>query len=94
MKKKFRKENSMNMIKDLDGDSDKEISNDKSMNLGTIARAAAQFNSRLLYSTGVSHHFVRSKSDFLNLKKLSKPFVFDQKIHCIHQTLPVISSQR
>ena len=49
--------------------------------LSAVARASTlKMNERLLYDTGASHHFFRHKSDFVNLKKLSKPFEFDQAV--------------
>ena len=57
--------------------------------LGAVARAASlRIKNRLLYDTGASHHFIRNKSDFLSIKKLSKPFEFDQavgKTKLVHQ---------
>nr|ABW72074.1 TE3 [Blumeria hordei] len=35
---------------------------------------------RLLYDTGASHHFVPNKNKFINLKKYSKLFKFDQAV--------------
>lgn len=48
--------------------------------LGTIASAAAKFNNHLLYDTGASHHFVKCREDFVSLRRLTKPFQFDQAV--------------
>ncbi|KAI0994963.1 hypothetical protein K3495_g13218, partial [Podosphaera aphanis] len=47
-----------------------------------LARAASAslMKNPLLYDTGASHHFVRCKSDFVSLRKLHKPFKFDQAV--------------
>lgn len=51
------------------------------ISLSAVARASTMnLKNRLLYDTGASHHFMRHKSDFLSMKKLSKPFEFDQAV--------------
>lgn len=37
-------------------------------------------NNRLLYDTDASYYFMRNKSDFLSMKKMSKPFELDQAV--------------
>lgn len=62
--------------------SDSESDSDSGhISLSAVARASTmKLNNRLLYDTGASHHFMRNKSDFLSMKKLSKPFEFDQAV--------------
>lgn len=70
-----------------DSDSEEHESNtdsdsDAGLRLANVARASCinKKKNPLLYDTGASHHFVRSKSKFVNLVKLSRPFKFDQAI--------------
>ncbi|KAI0992492.1 hypothetical protein K3495_g15693 [Podosphaera aphanis] len=63
-------------------DSDEESINDIDAGNSKVARisSASLDKNPLLYDTGASHHFVRSKHDFLTLAKLRKSFKFDQAI--------------
>ncbi|POS82225.1 hypothetical protein EPUL_006458 [Erysiphe pulchra] len=67
---------------DMDEDTGPEEDRDRDyFALSAVARASSMKNkNRLLYDAGASHHFMRNKSDFVNLKKLFKPFGFDQAV--------------
>ena len=56
-----------------------DIENDGT-SLGMIASVASKFNNRLLYDTGASHHFIKCQDSFVSLKKLKRPFEFDQAV--------------
>lgn len=63
-----------------ESESDLDDSNED-FSINAVAKASSiRMKNRLLYDTGASHHFVNCKSDFLTLKKLSKPFEFDQAV--------------
>ncbi|POS82469.1 hypothetical protein EPUL_006638, partial [Erysiphe pulchra] len=63
---------------EIDFSSDSHSDN---IGLSAVARASySKSNNYLLYDTGASHHFMRKKTDFLFLKKLRKPFEFDQAV--------------
>ncbi|POS84721.1 hypothetical protein EPUL_002814 [Erysiphe pulchra] len=56
-----------------------EPDSDESFSINAVAKASiTRTKNRLLYNKGASYHLVNCKSDFLTLKKLTKPFGLDQ----------------
>lgn len=65
----------------IDDNSSIEDSDSDCFALSAVARASSiKLKNCLLYDTGASHHFMRNKSDFFSMKKLSKLFEFDQAV--------------
>ncbi|KAI0991980.1 hypothetical protein K3495_g16206, partial [Podosphaera aphanis] len=62
--------------------SEESSSEDEGVSVSKLARcsSASLIKNPLLYDTGASHHFVRCEKDFVHLKKLRRPFHFDQAI--------------
>lgn len=62
-----------------DSDTEDESFKGANMHVAKVSSISLLKNP-LLYDTGASHHFIRNKSDFINLQRLSNPFKFDQAI--------------
>lgn len=63
-------------------DGDEESDSETETGASNVARVSSDSLNKnpLIYDTGDSHHFVRSKRDFLSLAKLRKTFKFDEAI--------------
>lgn len=64
----------------FDSDEESVISSETGDSKVARISTASLHKNPLLYDTGASHHFIRSKHDFLTLARLRKPFKFDQAI--------------
>ncbi|KAI1008104.1 hypothetical protein K3495_g126 [Podosphaera aphanis] len=62
--------------------SDDSSDEDKGVSVSKLARGASASLTKnpLLYDTGASHYFVCCEKDFVHLRKLHKPFQFDQAV--------------
>ncbi|KAI1002651.1 hypothetical protein K3495_g5554 [Podosphaera aphanis] len=80
LRKKYKENGSAKVVSDLKDEVGEDEDSNGNLDIGTIARAGAGLKPRLLFDTVASHHFVRCKDNFLEIRKLAKPFEFDQAV--------------
>ncbi|KAI1005468.1 hypothetical protein K3495_g2749 [Podosphaera aphanis] len=80
LRRKFRGNGLAKAASGLKDEIGEDEDSDGHLDIGTMVRAGASLKTRLLYGTDVSHHFARCKDDFVEIKKLAKPFEFDQAV--------------